>query len=116
MRCRSWRPVPDVHVGDGHKPGKCRDCWRPCFKKVEHEGDVRCEGCYDALDVHPDEEIRRALAGEPDLPERHAQVLLSDPEATVRGAAQWHFEHRFPLRRAEAFTTDDVDDEGWPST
>lgn len=92
-RCRSWKPVenrPESHARD-HLPGDCRKCWRPCFAKVE-KGQVRCEQCALAIAQHPSSEVRRLLVAEPRLPLTVAELLVTDFDATVASAAQFHLD------------------------
>lgn len=96
-RCRSWRPVEDRP--DGHSsshlppglPGGCRKCWRPCRNRVE-DGQVRCTECAVMLAQHPNEQIRRMLLAEDDLPLDIIDLLRMDFSAAVSGPAQARFD------------------------
>ena len=83
--CRSWRPVlADGHDGR-HRPGSCRVCWRPCFRRAT-PGQVRCRECAYALAEHPDPLVRVSLVAEGAEPQV-LWLLASDLDPMVRLAA-----------------------------
>lgn len=83
--CRSWRPViADGHDGR-HHPGRCRACWRPCFRRVA-AGQIRCDDCAYALAEHPDPLVRMSLVSEGCEPQV-LSLLASDLHPAVRLAA-----------------------------
>lgn len=91
MRCRSWRyRHTDGH--QGHLPGQCRSCWRPCHARLpKPERGVaarRCEDCTQALLQCPDVAVRKALASEDDLDRSILIALTTDPAGPVAMAAQ----------------------------
>ena len=94
-RCRSWRPTADTEHEPGHRPGRCRHCWRPCFRPTVN-GQIRCPECEDALANHPDAQVRYDLASEPEIGVDILGLLVSDMDPRVAQAAAWQMSHHLP--------------------
>jgi len=88
-----------------HLPGRCRTCWRVCRHRLA-PGQTRCDECAFALAEHPSATVRRALAQEPDLPQEVAELLATDFDATVAGAATERLDR---IRAAAGHPDPDVD-------
>ncbi len=84
-RCRSWRPREGTPHPAGHQPGKCRICWRPCFRPSPDGSDI-CPACLYELAEHPDAEVRAALL-DTDPPADVVELLSTDLDPAVQRAA-----------------------------
>lgn len=95
-RCRAWRPLtgPSAHH-PAHEPGKCRACWKPCFRKTTN-GTGRCDECMAETLHHPAATVRISLATEPDLPLKELRTLVADRDGFVASAARWSLDRRLP--------------------
>lgn len=92
MRCQ-WRPVMELgSKHNRHLPGECRECWKPCFHKVEHG--KHCPECLSLLAFHPNSVVRSALANENDLPDDILELLASDLQTSVSVPASQELNRR----------------------
>ena len=85
-RCRSWRPCVGAVHAVGHRPGRCRVCWRPCRNPVR-DGVTRCVDCWWALAEHPDPRVRLALSAAPAIPAEVLELLATDLDPLVADRA-----------------------------
>ena len=85
-RCRSWRPRTGTTHPQGHLPGGCRVCWRPCLHRVD-SGETRCVDCAWALAQHADPRVRLALADGTGVPLDVLELLATDPDPLVADRA-----------------------------
>lgn len=92
-RCRSWRYVFVEDHPQGHMPGECRTCWRPCWRRSE-PGTTRCTRCAHDLAEHPNDDIRMAFAAERYLTEKDLIKLANDQNFLVQEVARWQIERR----------------------
>ena len=84
-KCRSWRYTL-VESHQGHLPGTCRECWKPCREKVE-PGVVRCNDCLIAIVSCRDTKVRRGLMQEEGVDERTLELLIDDANPVLAATA-----------------------------
>lgn len=85
--CRSWRLTNCALHQVPTLPGKCRDCWRPCFHKVP-KGVHRCFECEKAIALGGTKDLKFMLLDEGVEHKDVLDYLTSDFDPLIREYAQ----------------------------